>query len=420
VIEKYTLDNGVRVIIEKIPTVRSVALGIWIGTGSKYENAEVNGISHFIEHMLFKGTTARSAKQIAESFDQIGGHVNAFTSKEYTCYYARVLDEHAPVALDILSDMYFNSVFDEQELQKEKNVVIEEIRMYDDTPDDLVHDLVAKACYETHPLGYSILGTEDVLNQITREDIHRYIEARYTPEQTVITVAGNVTDKLLGEITRYFSGYKRTTKELTPDVKPNFTAGSIWRKKDTEQAHLCLSFPGYDVGHEDIYSLILMNNVLGGSMSSRLFQEVREERGLAYSVYSYHSAFKNSGTFTLYTGTATKQLEEVYNVMMNTVAALRDGGISTEELKKGKEQLKGSLMLSLESTSSRMSRLGKNELLLSRHLDLDEIIQRVEAVTVESVKKVAEEIFTNPVAIALVSPLEMIPDYMRSDILVRS
>lgn len=418
-IEKYTLENGVRVIIEKIPTVRSVALGIWIGTGSKYENTELNGISHFIEHMLFKGTATRSAKQIAEAFDQIGGHVNAFTSKEYTCYYARVLDEHAPNALSILSDMYFNSVFDEQELQKEKNVVIEEIRMYDDTPDDLVHDLVAKACYETHPLGYSILGTEDVLNKITRDNVQDYIESRYTPEQTVITVAGNVSDTLLEEITRHFSGYKRTMRELTPDTKPEFTAGTVWKKKETEQAHLCLSFPGYDVGHPNIYSLILMNNILGGSMSSRLFQEVREERGLAYSVYSYHSAFKNTGTFTLYTGTATKQLEEVYRVMMNTVAELREKGISDDELKKGKEQLKGSLMLSLESTSSRMSRLGKNELLLARHLELDEIIQRVESVTVESVRNVAGEIFSKPVATALVSPLEAIPEYMRSDILVR-
>ncbi|AMA72715.1 MULTISPECIES: M16 family metallopeptidase [Aneurinibacillus] len=418
-IEKYTLENGVRVIIEKIPTVRSVALGVWIGTGSKFESIEWNGISHFIEHMLFKGTATRSAKQIAEAFDQIGGHVNAFTSKEYTCYYARVLDEHAAVALDILADMYFNSVFDEQELQKEKNVVIEEIRMYDDTPDDLVHDIVAKACYETHPLGYSILGTEEVLNRLTRNDIHRYIEARYTPEQTVIAVAGNVSDKLLSEISRYFSGYKRVTKELTPDVKPDFTAGAICKQKDTEQAHLCLSFPGYEVGHKDIYSLILMNNVLGGSMSSRLFQEVREERGLAYSVYSYHSAFKNAGTFTLYTGTATKQLEEVYNVMIHTVAELRDKGITAEELKKGKEQLKGSLMLSLESTNSRMSRLGKNELLLKRHIELDEMIQRVENVTLENVKKVAEDIFSQPMAMALVSPLEAIPDYMRSDIFVR-
>ncbi|WP_047154642.1 M16 family metallopeptidase [Aneurinibacillus tyrosinisolvens] len=417
-IEKYTLKNGVRVIIEKIPTVRSVALGVWIGTGSRFENKEWNGISHFIEHMLFKGTTTRSAKQIAEAFDQIGGNVNAFTSKEYTCYYARVLDEHAPGALEILADMYFNSVFDEQELAKERNVVIEEIRMYDDTPDDLVHDLIAKACYENDPLGYAILGTEDVLNGLKRDDIVRYIEGRYTPDQTVITVAGNVPDGLLEEITRYFSGYERTPIQLIEDRTPDFTAGSIWRTKETEQAHLCLSFPGYSVGHEDIYSLILMNNVLGGSMSSRLFQEVREERGLAYSVFSYHSAFKGAGTFTLYTGTATKQLEEVYNVMIDTTARLRQHGITEDELHKGKEQLKGSLMLSLESTSSRMSRLGKNELLLQRHLELDEIIRLVEAVTVHSVKQVTDRIFTNPMAVALVSPLETIPDYIKGDVFV--
>lgn len=412
-IETFTLDNGVRIIMEKIPTVRSVALGVWIGTGSKFENPEWNGISHFIEHMLFKGTTTRSAKQIAESFDEIGGNVNAFTSKEYTCYYARVLDEHASVALDILADMYFNSVFDKQELEKEKKVVIEEIRMYDDTPDDLVHDLVAKACYEGHPLGASILGTEDVLNSLTRDDLNRYIDARYTPEQTVITVAGNFDDTLRDAIAKHFCGYARTTAELISNVTPTFSGGTVWRKKETEQAHLCLSYPGFQVGHPDIYSLILMNNVLGGSMSSRLFQEVREERGLAYSVFSYHSSFQNTGTFTLYAGTATKQLEEVYTVMLNTVAKLRDGGITEDELRKGKEQLKGSLMLSLESTNSRMSRLGKNELLLRRHLTLDQIIEQVEAVTTDSVKRVASAIFTGPMATALVSPLAELPAYMK-------
>ncbi|WP_027414653.1 M16 family metallopeptidase [Aneurinibacillus terranovensis] len=417
-IEKYTLKNGVRVIIEKIPTVRSVALGIWVGTGSKFENKPINGISHFIEHMLFKGTDTRSAKQIAESFDEIGGHVNAFTSKEYTCYYARVLDEHAPVALDILADMFFHSVFDEQELEKEKNVIIEEIKMYDDTPDDLVHDMIAAASYQKHPLGYSILGTESVLNNLTKDDLTRYIEGRYTPRQTVITAAGNVTDDMLKQITAYFADFTRTPVEFVEDVTPEFTAGTLCRQKDTEQAHLCLSFPGYPVGDKNIYSLILMNNILGGSMSSRLFQEVREERGLAYSVFSYHSSFKNTGVFTLYTGTATKQLEEVYHVMMNTVAQLRDKGITQEELKKGKEQLKGSLMLSLESTSSRMNRLGKNELLLGRHLGLDEVIEAVEGVTLHSIKEVIDSIFQHKMATALVSPLDAIPDYMRSDILV--
>lgn len=208
-IEKHVLDNGVRVIIEKIPTVRSVALGIWIGTGSKYETPENNGISHFIEHMFFKGTTKRTAKEIAEAFDQIGGHVNAFTSKEYTCYYARVLDEHAPLALDILADMYFNSLFDVAELNKEKKVVIEEIKMYNDTPDDLVHDLVAQASFQNHSLGYSILGMEEVLYNLTRSDILQYVEDRYTPENTVITIAGNIDDRILSHIAMLFSSFSR-------------------------------------------------------------------------------------------------------------------------------------------------------------------------------------------------------------------
>lgn len=407
-IEKYTLENGVRVIIEKIPTVRSVALGIWVGTGSRHEQVNNNGISHFIEHMLFKGTKTRSAKEIAESFDQIGGHVNAFTSKEYTCYYARVLDEHAPMALDILGDMFFHSVFDEEEIKKERKVVIEEIKMYDDTPDDLVHDLIAKASFQQHSLGYSILGTEDVLNQLNQDSILEYMDKRYTPANVVITVAGNVNDALLSSIKEQFSGFTRQDSDNKFE-RPIFQAGIKLKKKETEQAHLCLAFPGLEIGNKDIYALILMNNILGGSMSSRLFQEVREERGLAYSVFSYHSSFRDNGMFTVYAGTAPKQLEEVYKVIMETLRKLKSEGMLAEELRKGKEQLKGSLMLSLESTNSRMSRLGKNELLLGKHLGLDEILERVDSVTLEHVQDTIFNIFNHPMSIALVSPFEELP-----------
>lgn len=418
-IEKYTLKNGVRVIFERIPTVRSVALGIWIGTGSKHESDQINGISHLIEHMLFKGTKTRTAKQIAEVFDQIGGNVNAFTSKEYTCYYARVLDEHAPLAIEVLADMFFHSQMDEKELQKEKNVVIEEIRMYEDTPDDLVHDLIAKACFQNHSLGNSVLGTEDVLNQLTSDDIFRYMEGRYVPEETVIAVAGNIPEGFLSIIEGYFSQFSHEKYGYVQDGQPEFTGISVQKVKDTEQAHLCLSFPGYSVGDSDIYSLILLNNILGGSMSSRLFQEIREERGLAYSVFSYHSSYQDAGTFTLYAGTSTRQVEEVYKLMLQTVDHVRTQGISQEELTKGKEQLKGSLMLSLESTNSRMTRLGKNELLLGRHLGLDQVVQAVDQVTIEGVKNVADNIFNHEMAIALVSSLEEFPEYMRRDALVR-
>lgn len=416
-IEKHVLDNGVRVIIEKIPTVRSVALGIWIGTGSKYETPENNGISHFIEHMFFKGTTKRTAKEIAEAFDQIGGHVNAFTSKEYTCYYARVLDEHAPLALDILADMYFNSLFDVAELNKEKKVVIEEIKMYNDTPDDLVHDLVAQASFQNHSLGYSILGMEEVLYNLTRSDILQYVEDRYTPENTVITIAGNIDDRILSHIAMLFSSFSRKLSRIEIP-EPDFTPGVIIKAKETEQAHLCLSMKGYPVGDNRMYSLILMNNILGGSMSSRLFQEIREERGLSYSIFSYHTAFEETGMFTIYAGTTPEQLEETFHVICDTLKNMKANGISQDELKKGKEQLKGSLMLSLESTNSRMSRLGKNELLLKRHLSLDEIIEKVEAISIESVQDVAADVLSRPMSIALVSPLETLPDSVRGDVLV--
>jgi predicted Zn-dependent peptidase len=418
VIQRHTCENGLRIVTEKIPSVRSVALGIWVGTGSKYENERNNGISHFLEHMFFKGTTTRSAKEIAETFDEIGGNVNAFTSKEYTCYYARVLDQHAPIALDVLSDMFFHSVFDEEELEKEKNVVIEEISMYEDTPDDLVHDLIARACYADHPLGYSILGTEDVLRSLKRDDLIAYIEDRYLPSNTVITVAGNFDDGLIEEIKRRFSAFQR--KEQTLEVtKPAFVANTIAQHKATEQAHVCMSLPGFHVGHEDVYSLILLNNILGGSMSSRLFQEIREERGLAYSVYSYHSSYKEAGTFCVYTGTAPEHVGQVFDIVTNVLFDLSERGITDKELKKGKEQLKGSLMLSLESTNSRMSRLGKNELLLGRHLSLDEIIAKIDRVTHESVLSVAQQLFRSKLALAMVSPLEQFPDNVKSDVLVK-
>lgn len=416
-IQRYTCENGLRIITEKIPSVRSVALGVWVGTGSKFETERDNGISHFLEHMFFKGTTNRSAKEIAETFDEIGGNVNAFTSKEYTCYYARILDQHAPIALDVLTDMYFNSVFDPEELEKEKNVVIEEISMYEDTPDDLVHDLIARASYGDHSLGYSILGTEDVLRSLKRENLLDYIDGHYLPSNTVVTVAGNFDEALIEDIKRRFSSLQRNAR-MQEVRTPEFQGRSIAYHKATEQAHLCISLPGFQVGHEDTYSLILLNNVLGGSMSSRLFQEIREERGLAYSVYSYHSSFKEAGTFTIYTGTAPEQVGQVFDIVANVLRDVTEHGITEKELKKGKEQLKGSLMLSLESTNSRMSRLGKNELLLGRHLSLDEIVAKIDRVSHESVLSVARQLFRSKLAMAMVSPLDGFPDNVRSDILL--
>lgn len=407
-VQKFETHNGLRIILEKIPTVRSVSIGIWIGTGSRFESKEVNGISHFIEHMFFKGTKTRSAQEIAEAFDGIGGQVNAFTSKEYTCYYAKVLDDHAEIAIDVLSDMFFNSVFEEKELEKEKNVVLEEIKMYEDAPDDIVHDLLAQASYGGHALGLPILGTQETLKSFSNQTLRSYMEDEYTAEKVVVSVAGNVDETFIEKVKVIFKDVKKNDK-ARQFTTANFLANKLVRKKKTEQAHLCLGFNGLQIGADDIYSLVILNNILGGSMSSRLFQEVREKKGLAYSVFSYHSSFHDSGMLTVYSGTAPNQLDELYETMMETLNSMKEIGITEKELNKGKEQLKGNLMLSLESTNSRMSRNGKNELLLKRHRSLDEIIEEINNVTITNANKLSAEILSKPYSLALISPQGDLP-----------
>ncbi|WP_336989714.1 pitrilysin family protein [Bacillus infantis] len=407
-IKKYTCQNGVRVVLENIPTVRSVAIGVWIGTGSRNEHPGNNGVSHFLEHMFFKGTKTRTAREIAESFDSIGGQVNAFTSKEYTCYYAKVLDTHSKFALDVLADMFFNSTFVDEELNKEKNVVLEEIKMYEDTPDDIVHDLLGKAIYESHPLGYPILGTEETLETFKGDTLREYMHETYTPENVVISIAGNISDSFIQEVEKLFGSYEAGKQERNQE-KPVFHSNRASRKKETEQAHLCLGYEGLPVGHKDMYSLILLNNILGGSMSSRLFQDVREQRGLAYSVFSYHSSFQDTGMVTIYGGTGAKQLDVLFETIQETLATLKRDGITEKELKNSKEQMKGSLMLSLESTNSRMSRNGKNELLLGRHRSLDEIVEQIDKVSEAGVNEMANSIFSDQFSVSLISPDGVLP-----------
>ncbi|PAV30048.1 peptidase M16 [Virgibacillus profundi] len=402
-IEKHTSKNGLRVVLEKIPAVRSVTIGIWVLTGSRNETELNNGISHFLEHMFFKGTNTRSAQDIAEAFDSIGGQVNAFTSKEYTCFYAKVLDTHKEYALEILADMFFNSSFDEEEMEREKKVVYEEIKMYEDTPDDIVHDLLARASYGEHPLGYAILGTEDHLKDFKPDTLRNYIKERYTPDNVVISVAGNVEESFINKIDSHFGGYQ-SDFERAQIIKPAFLANNIERNKDTEQAHLCLGYDGLEIGHENVYSLVIMNNVLGGSMSSRLFQDVREKQGLAYSVFSYHSSFLDNGLLTIYAGTGKEQLPLLKETISKTVDSLIAKGLTDKELNNSKEQLKGNLMLSLESTNSRMSRNGRNELLLQRHRTLDEMILEIDEVSHESIQEVIETIFKQSASQALIAP----------------
>ncbi|NLP50513.1 pitrilysin family protein [Bacillus sp. RO1] len=405
---KHTCSNGVRIVLENIPHVRSVAIGVWIGTGSRNEDNVNNGVSHFLEHMFFKGTETKNAREIAEAFDSIGGQVNAFTSKEYTCYYAKVMDEHSSYALGVLADMFFHSIFDEEELKKEKNVVYEEIKMYEDAPDDIVHDVLARASYGNHPLGYPILGTEETLSAFNGNTLREYMKETYTPDNVVISVAGNIDESFVKEIEDLFGSYE-TGYSKREYVKPSFETGRIAKKKTTEQAHLCIGYDGLQIGDKDIYNLIVLNNVLGGSMSSRLFQDVREERGLAYSVYSYHSTFQDNGMLTIYGGTGSNQLDLLFETIQQTLNTLKRDGITKKELVNSKEQIKGSLMLSLESTNSRMSRNGKNELLLGRHRSLDDILERINSITEESVNNLATKIFTDEYSVALISPSGEMP-----------
>ncbi|WP_117169665.1 M16 family metallopeptidase [Paraliobacillus sediminis] len=401
-LQKHTSRNGLRIVLENIASVRSVTIGVWVRTGSRDETVENNGISHFLEHMFFKGTEKRTAKEIAEEFDAIGGQVNAFTSKEYTCYYAKVLDTHKEFALEMLTDMFFHSKFAQEEIDKEKNVVLEEIKMAEDTPDDIVHDLLAEASYGGQPLGFPILGIEERLNAFTSEDLHQYQLEHYRPDNIVISVAGNVDTSFIDKIETAFDQFKQTSKVSTLE-KSIFTPKQLTRKKETEQAHLCLGYQGLPIGATNIFSLVIVNNVLGGSMSSRLFQEIRENRGLAYSVFSYHSSFLDDGLLTIYAGTGNEHLPVLKETIHQTVAELIEHGLTDKELRNSKEQLKGNLVLGLESTNSRMSRNGKNELLMGKHRSLDELITEIDAVSMESTNELIKQIFKSDYASALIS-----------------
>lgn len=417
--EKFSLSNGMRVVVEEIPTVRSVSIGIWVKNGSRHEVEETNGISHFIEHMMFKGTEKRSARQIADLFDGIGGNVNAFTSKEYTCYYAKVLDQHLPLAVDVLSDMFFNSVMDPEELNKERNVIYEEISMYEDTPDDKVHDEAALSAYGTHPLAYTILGTEERLAKMTSETLLKFMADRYKIENIVISVAGHVhIDSLKNMLETYFGHYQNHQNEKEVLVKPEFVGDYRFFQKKSEQNHICLSFQGCALGTPLQNAMILLNNALGGGMSSRLFQIIREERGLAYSVYSYHTAAQDSGLFTVYCGTAPKQTSDVVNLTLDILHDVKRNGLTEEELVRGKEQLKGSIILNLEGTGSLMNRNGKHELMLGKHTTMDELMEKIDNITHDDIKAVTETMLEKPFAVAMVGANDKAVQNVRRDQLV--
>ncbi|MGX7595557.1 M16 family metallopeptidase [Planococcus plakortidis] len=375
----YTCQNGLRIVSEHIPHFRSVAVGVFVNTGSRDERPEENGITHFIEHLLFKGTKTRSAKDIAREFDRIGGDLNAYTSKEYTCYYAKVLDHHAPLAVEVLADMFFNSVMDPLEIDKERLVVKEEISMTEDMADDDVHEQLWRVMYPDNAIGAPILGTAETLDRFSRQQILDYMERHYTPANTVISVAGHIDAKLLTQIEALFGSFERKNPG-NAHVLPTFVPGQSIKHKETEQAHICLGYPGLSLQDDRLFALAVLNNIIGGSMSSRLFQEIREDRGLAYSVYSYHSAYSDHGTLAIYGGTADHQVGEVEELIRASLQRMREGDISNVEITDSREQLKGNLLLGLESTGSRMSRNGKYELLHGKHQSADDIIRLIDAV----------------------------------------
>ena len=392
-ISVHTLQNGLRVVMESIPFVRSVSFGIWVRNGSRNETPEVNGISHFIEHMMFKGTEKRTAMQIADTMDAVGGQLNAFTSKEYTCYFTRTLDTHFDVALDVLQDMFFFSKFDVAEIEKERNVILEEINMYEDTPEDLAVDLLQYRTYPDSSLGMAILGTPETISGFTGNDFRSFIKERYRPGNIVIAVAGNIIEsEVLEKITAVFGHFvdKSSTEADTPTA---YSPGFSLRDKDIEQVHLCLGLPGLPTGIDESYALAAVNTILGGGMSSRLFQKIREEHGLAYSVYSYNASYYDTGIFLVYAALNPAQVCDVLRLVAGEIRGMFTERITDEELSKAKEQLKSNFLLSLENAASRMNSIGRTLLMLDKVITPDELVSKIDAITLDAFYAVCDRIF---------------------------
>lgn len=391
-----TLGNGIRVIAEPLTNYNSVAVGIWVKTGSTCEQPKENGISHFIEHMMFKGTKKRSAKDIAVDMDRIGGQLNAFTSKECTCYHARVVPDKLGVAVDVLSDLFINPMLDAQELEKEKGVVLEEIAMVGDNVEELAHEKISELYFKGSTLSQPILGSAENVSAFTRDDIVRYIDAHYYPANVLIAVAGRYDEaQLLETISAQLGVYSRGTKREAADCSTPFEPrpDTLYVEKDVEQTHLCLAFPGCTFADDSRFSLAVLNNVLGGGMSSRLFQSIREEKGLAYSVYSYPSSYSYTGMFSLYAGTTAVNAPTVLELMKQEIDKLKTDKISESDFVQGKDQLKGNYVLSMEGANSKMSAIGKSLLLLDKVYDEQETIDKIDAVTRESVCDMIDKIF---------------------------
>jgi predicted Zn-dependent peptidase len=391
---KIVLDNGVRLVTERMPSLKSVTVGVWVNVGSRDEERGEEGFSHFIEHMVFKGTATRSAAQISREIDALGGEMNAFTTRETTTFYVKVLDEQLKPALALLADLFHHSRFPAGEIEKEKQVVLEEMRMVKDDPEELVQDLHTQQAFGAHPLGRPILGRAATIRNLARRDILRYIEASYHPHETIVAVAGNFDPaRLLPLLDSHFGRFERPAACKRNRWPAEIRGGLQVHEKELEQAHLCLGLKGIPVEHKDRYAAYLLNAVLGGNVSSRLFQEIREKRGLAYSIYSCLSAYSDGGVWSVYAGTRPAEAPKVLELISREIKRLCTGGVRRDELARAKNQMKGSVMLGLESTSSRMSKLAKDELHYGRRVSLDEVMANIDRVSESQLLRLSRELF---------------------------
>jgi predicted Zn-dependent peptidase len=406
-IVKETLSNGLTLVTEAMPHVRSVAIGVWLKRGSRHEPEVQSGISHFIEHMVFKGTKSRSAERIASEVDSIGGHMDAFTAKEYASFHLKVLDRHLPLAVDILSDIVLHPLFDAAEMAKEKKVIFEEINMVEDTPDDLVMENFTESFWPKHPLGRPILGTKRSVGSFTRADLAKFFRKVYHPGNIVIAAAGHLDHRRTLELVQDRFGSLTRGRNAKDGPPPNPVAKVVARsKKELEQVHLALGRPAYPQGHPRRYAAYILNTILGGSMSSRLFQNVREKRGLVYSISSGVTAYSDAGCLTIYAGTSVGSLDEVIRLTVDELRRFRMEAVPEDELQRSKDHLKGSLMLSLEHTGSRMNHLARQEIYFGRLFSLDEVMAGIDAVTAADVLQVSNEIFDGPLAMSLIGNLK--------------
>ena len=401
--DEWLLPNGLRIVGERLPYLRSVSIGAWMHVGSMMEKPEENGLSHFLEHMVFKGTAKRTARQIAEEMDAVGGQLNAFTGRDCTCFYAKVIDENLELAVDILADLVINATMDETELEKERGVILEEIAMDEDSPEDLVHDLLQSAQFGEQSPGQPILGPAEQIAAYTRDDLLNFRKKHYAPKETVIALAGSYEpDKVLEWVTACFGGWENDIPPVeTPEWQVH-TGVNALREKDSEQMHICMGFPGAAYATDRVYPLAVANNILGGAMSSRLFQRIREDLGLAYSVYSYPNTYKGVGTFGLYAGVSPKNAELVLKEIRAELKRFLDEGITEKEFRDSVTQLRAGYLMGLESPGARMQGLGRSTLLRGKPLSHEATLNAIESVTMDKVMEVAREVLTQEPCIAIV------------------